>query len=65
MILKIDIYPQKMLKQEELVDIIDTTGPGSLVFGEEHEVTMVDIASSFENYIFLAKNLHSCIKPNS
>ena len=32
-----------MLKQEELVEIIDTTGPGSLVFGEEHEVTLVDI----------------------
>ena len=37
-----DIYPQKLLKQEELVEIIDTTGPGSLVFGEEHEV--MDIA---------------------
>ena len=37
-----DVYPQKLLKQEELVEIIDTTGPGSLVFGEEHEV--MDIA---------------------
>ena len=33
------IFAQKPLtKQEELVEIIDTTGSGSLVFGEEYEV---------------------------
>ena len=46
------IFAQKpLIKQEELVEIIDTTGTGSLVFGEEYEV--MDISWQFDNYIFL------------
>ena len=46
------IFAQKPLtKQEELVEIIDTTGTGSLIFGEEYEV--MDKSWQFENYIFL------------
>ena len=41
------IFTQILFKQEELVEIIDTTGTGSLVFGEEYEV--MDLAWSYHN----------------
>ena len=49
------IFAQKpIIQQEELVEIIDTTGTGSLVFGEEYEVMdILNISWQSENYIFL------------